>query len=158
LISPYFAIHTFAAGHLPQLPLQPRGVLSTRGGRRIDLEQPKQALVQPGAAHSPQRSFEQASRTTAAGQQGRREVAPARQNHHDRPSGCCRKQWRRSVELTGSRCRPARTGSSHFTLWRITPPACVPDDGHTWLQRHPCGREYHPCDLRPSGRPPWAAQ
>ena len=91
-----FVFSTRRAQPASPLPLQPRGVRSTRGGRWIDLEQPKQALVQLGAAHSPQRSFEQASRTTAAGQQGRGEVAPARQNHHGRPSGCCRKQWRRS--------------------------------------------------------------
>ena len=52
--------------------------------------------MQAGPSHSPQRSFEQASMTTAAGQQGAREVAPARQDHHGRPPGYRRKQWRRS--------------------------------------------------------------
>ena len=94
--SQLFVFATRRAQPASPLPLQPRGVRSTRGGRWIDLEQPKQALVQLGAAHSPQRSFEQASNTTAAGQQGRREVAPARQYHHARPPGCCRKQLRRS--------------------------------------------------------------
>ena len=115
-----------AAGHLPQLPLQPRGVRSTRGGRRIDLEQPEQALVQAGAAHSPQRSFEQASRTTAAGQQGRREVAPARQYHHARPPGCCRKQWRRSrgslAAAAGLPVRPLRISRlDESRRWRACP-------------------------------------
>ena len=97
-----FAIHRSshfthrAAGDRPQLPLQPQGVLSTHGGREIDLEQPDQALVQAGASHSPQRTFEQASIMAATGQQGRREVAPARQFQHGRPSSCRRKQWRRS--------------------------------------------------------------
>ena len=112
--------------------------------------------MQPGASHSPQRTLEQASMTVATGQQGRREVASACQRHHNRPSGCRCKQWRRSwgSQAAGC-CRPTRTAASEFTLERFTLPVrmLARQRPRTAPAVPLCPRVPHPCDLRSGGRP-----
>ena len=59
------------------------------------------------------------------------------------------------ARFTCSCCRPLRTAASRLPLQLFTLPICVLTYGRATLPSHSCGREHHPRDLQPRGRPAW---